>query len=235
VRPGQRHRPADEGRVGRRVAVCVHERRRQPLFLQHFEAGARQIGGQRALLAELEEQRADIAHHFGIDDGEHGRPAAARAFAPHGQRDPAARAQHTPHLAQAGHGVGQVHQAQGAQHQVEAGVGQVEPLGIHAREAGFARPCALRPGRGGIHHGLRNVDADDPARGAHGSGRHAAGHARAAGHVEHLFTRRRRRHGQHGGLRRRELFAPQRIEMRRGQVPAVALHAALQSGVHGLV
>lgn len=72
--------------------------------------------------------------------------------------DSGARTQHAVQSAQRGAGVGQVHQAQGTQGDIEAAFGQRELLGVHALEPRLPEAQTRRTLPGGLHHRVRGVD-----------------------------------------------------------------------------
>jgi hypothetical protein len=83
-----------------------------------------------------------------------------------------------------------------------------------------------------LDHPPRQIDPDHPAVRAHrlgGAKRHQPG---AASHVQHPLAGHQHSACQKGLLRRRQRGLPQRLIVGRGQVPAVALHPALQAGLH---
>ena len=127
-----------------------------------------------------------------------------------------------------------VHQAECAQRGVEAGIGQVQPLDIHAREAGVQHPSFMRSPTRRIDHSTGQVDADDLPALTDGMSLHERDLASAASDVEHLFAGLQRRAGQQLVLRGDELRLPQRLVVGCRQVPAVALDAPLQSRLHGV-
>ena len=87
-------------------------------------------------------------------------PAAACTLARHCQHRTPAGSHHALQLAHRSGRIRPVHQAQVAQCAIEAGIGESQLLGIHARETGVRRPVAPLAVRGGIHHGLGDVDTD---------------------------------------------------------------------------
>ena len=145
----------------------------------------------------------------------------------------AAGPQHAPHLAQRRSRIGHVHETERAQRDVEAGVGQLERLGIHAREVGVAHaPVARAPARA-VDHPRGQIDADDLAI--------RRRRPRPPPTTRGPYRRRRRARARPAPARRvastravrgRELRLPQRLVVRGGQVPAVALEAPLQPRLH---
>ena len=182
--------------------------------------------------AEVEEQRADFARDFGIDDREHRRPAAATAFAPDGEADATARTNDAAQFAHRLRRIGHVHEAEAAERDVEVGVGEVERLGVHPRERGVADPERIGTALCRVDHRRRNVDTDHPAGGADELGRRERDEAGAAGDVDDALAGTQRDPRQHGGLRRAELRLPEALVGVRRQVPAVALNAPLHARFH---
>ena len=187
---------------------------------------------EHVLGAEMEEHRADIRGDPGIGDREDLGPAAVAPGAPHRRGGAAARPQQPAHLAERPHGIGDVHQPERADGGIEAGIGQRQRLGVAALEARvreLAQPCAAARR---LDHLARDVGADDRAFGADRLRGTEADEPGAAGDVEHALARPQGRHVQHQGMRRLELVAPARLVRHDRAVPAVALDAPLQSGIH---
>ena len=134
--------------------------RRSPDVL---ESRVRAQPRQRVALPQAKEQRTDLGRDLGFDDRKHRRPSAARPLAPHREDDAPAGPQHAAHLAQCLRGIGHVHEAERAQRDIEAAIGQVEAFGIHARERRVRHAAFLRAPPRGVDHPSRQVHADDAA------------------------------------------------------------------------
>jgi hypothetical protein len=136
------------------------------------------------------------------------------------------------HLGERARGVGEIHQPERAHDHVEERVGERQRLGVHALEADVRRIALACPPAGHLDHGAGDVGADDTALRTHGSQaleRHEPG---AAGDVEHALAGPRRGARQQRPPGRGQLRLPQGLVVRRGLVPAVALHPPLQSRIH---
>ncbi len=129
-------------------------------------------------------------------------------------------------------GIGQVHQAKSAQHGREGVVAEREFFGIHA----FEDDIVDLEGAGGFtrdrDHLLGDVRAGDLAAGRDEGGGAKGDESRAAGDVEDLLAGRQLGHVEQGRLCRIELGLPRTLIVRRGLIPAVALHPLLQPRVH---
>jgi hypothetical protein len=77
----------------------------------------------------------------------------------------AARPQHAANVAEGLGGVGHKHQAEAGDHRIDAGVGQVDGLGVHRPAFDIGEPPGLGAPAGSSDHAVRQVGGDQAAAG----------------------------------------------------------------------
>ena len=159
ARPGRRRRPRrtlPRRRRRRASSRCDAARRRRSPRSAHRRASAsscprRKNSGQTS----LETSASTI--------GNTRRPAAPATFAPDGEADATAGPRHAAHLAHRPRRIGQVHEAERAERDVEARVGRSSASA--SMRAKRALDDAVRSAlAGGVDHRAGQVDADDACR-----------------------------------------------------------------------
>jgi len=115
----ERHGPTSERRATCRCIGVVMQRGRHSLNRNVDKPGGLEGLPQSVARAQLKEERADVRRDPPVDNRKNLRPATLRASAPHRDRHPARGAQEPMHLSQRPNGVNHVHEAEGAQRDVE--------------------------------------------------------------------------------------------------------------------
>ena len=198
------------------------------------EARRREGARERVRGAEVEEHRADLRRDPRVGDREDLGPAAVAPRTPDGRGRPAAGPEQPAHLAQRPDRVGHVHQPETAQRRRRScrrRTAAPRRRRARSRRCPAPRSAATRRAASTISPEM-SVPTTAPRRPTVSATRkltspvpQATSSTRSPG--------RRASHVEHQGVGRRELGAPAVLVGRGGSVPAVALHAALEPGVHG--
>jgi hypothetical protein len=158
--------------------------------------------------------------------------SAVLSGSPHRAHRTPSRLQHPEHLLKGSKRIGHVHEAEAAEHGVEAGVGEAHILRVHPIEADMADSELDGSRRHELHHPLRDVRADHlPAR-PDRVGRRQRHEPRSAGQVQHPLALLELGHAQQEGLSGLELASPVALVVIGRPVPAVALNPALEPVIH---
>jgi hypothetical protein len=161
--------------------------------------------------AEREEHRTDLRRHLRVDDRKNLGPSAAAALTPDGGDHPPAGRQHPGHLTNRLARIGDVHQAEGAEGDIERRGGQRQIFGVHPLEAHAIEVARFSARRGPRDHRCREVDTDNRAAGADRLGCRERHEASAARHVEHALAGADGREREQPLLCRRERPLPRML------------------------